>query len=264
MAKFNNSKQNLVYLLQINDLPYFISSSRFEQDLSSIQGVESFAKGYISELDVSYVSSKLTKVDRYPAVEVVFDQTLTILDNKVLVRGLVWILAYEDKLISLFGTCPKEDYKKNYFTFLKITNSILFEDQYNSMSNNYVGDYQNFDLYVNQFYKELEASGIFKVRPKEINIKLEALDESKKTYHIHGYSTGYNNDDVIDITINKRSWNTFSKAQKYYLIFHELSHDVLNLEDLESNNPNQNSIMYPSIDAYKNLTMNDFIDNFNV
>ena len=110
----------------------------------------------------------------------------------------------------------------------------------------------------------MEASGILKVRPKQINIKLEALDESKKTYHIHGYSTGYNNDDVIEITINKRSWNTFSKAQKYYLIFHELSHDVLNLDDLESNNPNENSIMYPSIGAYKNLTMNDFIDNFNV
>ena len=264
VAKFNNKKQNLIYLLQINDLPFFISTSSFEQDLSSSQEVESFAKEYISDLNVSYVSSKLTKVDRYPAIEVVVDQTLTILDNKILVRGVMWILYYEDKLINLFATCPKEDFKKNYFAFLKITNSILFEDQYNSMSNNYVGDYQNFDLYVNQFYKELEASGILKVRPKQINIKLEALDESKKTYHIHGYSTGYNNDDVIDITINKRSWNTFSKAQKYYLIFHELSHDVLNLDDLESNNPNENSIMYPSIGAYKNLTMNDFIDNFNV
>ena len=102
--------------------------------------------------------------------------------------------------------------------FFNITNSILFEDQYSSKINNYVGDYQNFDLYINQFYKELEASGILKVRPKQINIKLKALDESKNTYHVHGYSTGYKNDDIVDITINKRSWNTFSKAQKYSMI----------------------------------------------
>lgn len=264
VAKFNNKKENLIYLLQINNAPAFISSSRFKQDLSSSTDVENFAKDYLSELDFTYVSSKLTKVDRYPAVEVIFDHTLTIMDNKILRRGVIWIMPYEDKLITLFATSYKKDYKKNYFTFFTITNSILFEDQYNSMSNNYVGDYQNFDLYVNQFYNELEASGIYKVRPKEINIKLEALDESKKTYHMHGYSTGSNNDNIIDITINKRSWNTFSKAQKYYLIFHELSHDVLNLDDLESDNPNENSIMYPSIDAYKHLTMDDFIDNFNI
>ena len=264
VAKFNNKKNNLIYLLQINDLQYFTSSSSFEQDLSSNKDVENFARDYISDLDATYLSSKLTKVDRYPAVELVFDQILTILDNKVLMRGVMWVLPYEDKLISLYGISSKQDFEKNYFTFFNITNSILFEDQYSSKINNYVGDYQNFDLYINQFYKELEAFGILKVRPKQINIKLKALDESKNTYHVHGYSTGYKNDDIIDITINKRSWNTFSKAQKYYLIFHELSHDVLNLDDLKSDNPNENSIMYPSIGAYKYLTMNDFIDNFNI
>jgi hypothetical protein len=54
------------------------------------------------------------------------------------------------------------------------------------------------------------------------------------------------------------------RTQKYYLIFHELSHDVLNLDDLESNAPNENSIMYPSINAYKTLSMDDFIENFHL
>ena len=80
---------------------------------------------------------------------------------------------------------------------------------------------------------------------------------------MHGFSTGYDDDDVINITINKRSWNTFNKAQKYYLIFHEFSHDILNLDDLEFNEPNEKNIMYPSISAYKDLTMDDFINNFN-
>ena len=53
-------------------------------------------------------------------------------------------------------------------------------------------------------YRELEQSGIAKVRPKKINIRLESLDTSENTYHMHGFSTGFDNDDIIDITINKR------------------------------------------------------------
>ena len=263
VAKFNNKANNLVYLLQINEAPYFTSRTSFENEFSSLDDVENFAKNHTSSMDVKYVSSKLTKIDRYPAIEIVYDRLFEVGNQSLSTRSVMWFIAYEDKIIYLMGSSDLSDFEKNYYLFLKITNSIVFEDQYNNRSNNYVGDFQNFDLYVDQFFREIEQSGILKVRPKQVNIQLKSLDTSKDTYHMHGFSTGYDDDDVINITINKRSWNTFNKAQKYYLIFHELSHDVLNLDDLEFNEPNEKNIMYPSISAYKDLTMDDFINNFN-
>jgi hypothetical protein len=264
VAKFNNKKNNLVYLIQINHSPYFISRTSLSAELSSQSEVESFALEFISSLDAEYVSSKLVAVDQYPAIEIIYDQSIEAAGQKKQMRVVSWVIPYEDKLINLSGFSDESNFDKNYYVFFNITNSVVFEDQYNNMDNNYVGEYENFDPYVDQFYRELEQSGIVKVRPKKINIRLESLDTSENTYHMHGFSSGFDNDDIIDITINKRSWNTFRKAQKYYLIFHELAHDVLNLDDLDYNNPNEKNIMYPSIHSFKSLSMDDFIDNFNL
>ena len=263
VSKFNNKENNLVYLIQINHFPYFISRTSISDELSSQSEVESFALEFISSLDAEYVSSKLVEVDQYPTIEIIYDQSIEVAGQKKQMRVVSWVIFYEDKLINLNGFSDGSNFDKNYYAFLNITNSVIFEDQYNNMDNNYVGDYENFEPYVDQFYRELEQSGIAKVRPKKINIRLESLDTSESTYHMHGFSIGFDNDDIIDITINKRSWNTFSKAQKYYLIFHELAHDVLNLDDLDYNNPNEKNIMYPSIHSFKSLSMDDFIDNFN-
>jgi hypothetical protein len=262
VAKFNNKENNLVYLLQVNNLPTFVSRIDIEEEFSSATDVEEFAKDYLSGIDCNYISSKMIKVDRYPAIEVIYDLVIQVLDESYEARHVIWIVFYEDALVSLMGSSSKKDFRDNYYIFFKITNSVLFEDQYNSINNNYVGDNENFEIYVDKFYRELESAGIYKIRPEKVNIKLRPLDSFKNLNHLHGYSLGYNNDNEIDIHINRRSWNTFSKAQKYYLIFHELSHDVLNLDDLESNAPNENSIMYPSINAYKTLSMDDFIENF--
>ena len=263
VSKFNNKENNLVYLIQINHFPYFISRTSISDELSSQSEVESFALEFISSLDAEYVSSKLVEVDQYPTIEIIYDQSIEVAGQKKQMRVVSWVIFYEDKLINLNGFSDGSNFDKNYYAFLNITNSVVFEDQYNNMDNNYVGDYENFEPYVDQFYRELEQSGISKVRPKKMNIRLESLDTSENTYHMHGFTTGFDNDNIIDITINKRSWNTFNKAQKYYLIFHELAHDVLNLDDLDYNNPNEKNIMYPSIHSFKSLTMDDFIDNFN-
>lgn len=264
VAKFNNKENNLVYLIQINHFPYFISRTSISAELSSKSEVESFALEFISSLDAEYVSSKLVAVDQYPAIEIIYDQSIEAAGQKKQMKVVSWVIPYEDKLINLSGFSDGSNFDKNYYVFFNITNSVVFEDQYNNMDNNYVGEYENFDPYVDQFYRELKQFGIAKVRPKKINIRLESLDTSENTYHMHGFSTGFDNDDIIDITINKRSWNTFSKAQKYYLIFHELAHDVLNIDDLDYNNPNEKNIMYPSIHSFKSLSMDDFIDNFNL
>ena len=72
---------------------------------------------------------------------------------------------------------------------------------------------------------------------------------------------GYNDDVKVEIYINKRSWDSFNKTQKYYIVYHELSHDILNLDDLTDELSNYGKIMYPSISVYSSLKMNVFIQN---
>ena len=45
-----------------------------------------------------------------------------------------------------------------------------------------------------------------------------------------GGSYGKDNDDVIHIRIDRNKWSKLSKTQKKWVMFHELGHDVLNLD----------------------------------
>jgi tetratricopeptide (TPR) repeat protein len=162
-------------------------------EVSIIFDVEEFAKDYLSGIDCNYISSKMIKVDRYPAIEVIYDLVIQVLDESYERRNVTWIIFYEDALVSLMGSSSKKDFRDNYYIFFKITNSVLFEDQYNSINNNYVGDNENFEIYVDKFYRELESAGIYKIRPEKVNIKLRPLDSFKDLNHLHGYSLGYNN-----------------------------------------------------------------------
>ena len=47
-------------------------------------------------------------------------------------------------------------------------------------------------------------------------------------------------------------------------MYHELSHDVLNLEDLEATPNNEGKLMYSEISRYENYTMDDFIESFHL
>jgi hypothetical protein len=177
-------------------------------------------------------------------------------------RFIQWIIFYEDRALNFTAIAEKEKFDTYKNIFYLITNSIVLEDQYDRPGVSKEDNYNfNFNEYVDKFYRELNFFGIFKVRPEKINIELKNLEVSSETYHYHGYSTGYNDDDKIEIVLNKRSWKNFTKAQKFYLIFHELCHDVLNLDDLEDND-NEKSIMYPSTDDFALITMDDFIENF--
>ena len=80
---------------------------------------------------------------------------------------------YEYKLIKRSGLANGTNFEKNDYVVFNITNSVVFEDKYNNMDNNDVGEYENFDPYVDQFYRELKQFGIAKVRPKKINIRLK-------------------------------------------------------------------------------------------
>mgnify|MGYP006139886395 CR=1 FL=1 len=268
VTKFIHKKKNLVYLIQILKNNAFISRNTVKELFSSKDKVESIAADYVSGVgfDANIISSKTVTIDNYQAIEIIYEFEKEQMGKTFKSKNVSWLILYEDTWINLggFQSDENENFNESYKMFFQITNSVVFEDQYNSIKNNFVGDYQDFEFYIDKFYRELENFGILKIRPEVIDIKLVPLDAFKDTNHLHGFSRGLNNDEKIDIVINKRSWNTFNKAQKHYLIFHELAHDVLNLKDLDYNNANENNIMYPSMDAYNDLSMDDFIDNLYV
>lgn len=129
------------------------------------------------------------------------------------------------------------------------------------VANAYVGDV-NFDIYVEKFYRDLEFYGIFPKKPKTTIIKFSRLDQIDNTTHIHGLSLGHNDDSRIEIYINPSSWQKFTKPMRYFLMYHELSHDVLNLDDLEHTPINEGKLMYPAISSYEKKNMDDFIESF--
>ena len=115
--------------------------------------------------------------------------------------------------------------------------------------------------YIDKFFRDLNNYNIYPVIPKNFTVKLSDLDAHSPTTHAHGISYGFEDDDLVEIYINKRSWEAFNKSLRYYIIYHELSHDILNLDDLSDNDNNFGKIMYPSISNYQNTTMDDFISN---
>lgn len=129
------------------------------------------------------------------------------------------------------------------------------------VANSYETD-EKFDIYVEKFYRDLEVYGIFPKRPKTTIIKFSRLDQLDNTTHIHGLSIGHNDDSRIEIYINPSSWKQFTKPMRYFLMYHELSHDVLNLDDLDNKPINEKKLMYPNISSYEKKNMDDFIESF--
>jgi hypothetical protein len=129
------------------------------------------------------------------------------------------------------------------------------------VANSYDGD-ENFDIYVEKFYRDLKLYGIFPKKPKATIIKFSKLDQLDNTTHIHGLSLGHNDDNRIEIYINPTSWKQFSKPMRYFLMYHELAHDILNLDDLDNKPINEGKLMYPAISSYEKKNMDEFIESF--
>ncbi len=119
----------------------------------------------------------------------------------------------------------------------------------------------DFNFYVEKFYRDIGNYGIFPKKPKTQIIKFAKLDQMYDATHIHGISYGMNGDNRIEIYINPSTWDKFNKPMRYFLMYHELSHDVLNVDDLEDMPINEGTLMYPSLANYESKTMDDFIES---
>jgi hypothetical protein len=128
------------------------------------------------------------------------------------------------------------------------------------VANSYDSD-ENFEMYVEKFYRDLEYFGVFPKKPKKTIIKLSKLDQLDNLTHIHGLSFAAGNDDKIEIYINPSTWKKFNKPMRYFLMYHELAHDILNVADLKAISANEGKLMYPEISSYENKNMDDFIES---
>lgn len=114
--------------------------------------------------------------------------------------------------------------------------------------------------YLETFYRDIEYFGINKKKSRSVCIKMAPMQYFEDTKDYYGVSYGYNDDDVIEIYINEDGWRNLNRAQKYALMYHELSHDILNVDDLPDTPENYDKLMGPVMSRFDNLTMDQFID----
>jgi len=145
------------------------------------------------------------------------------------------------------------------FTYTALRNQSEVTQYNEIVSNSYDSD-EDFDMYVQKFYRDLEFFGIYPKKPALQIIKFAKLDQLDNTTHIHGLSYGSGDDDKIEIYINPSTWKSFNKPMRYFLMYHELAHDVLNLDDLDAKPSNEGKLMYPAISSYEGVSMDDFIE----
>ncbi|MTI29764.1 DUF4339 domain-containing protein [Xanthovirga aplysinae] len=132
---------------------------------------------------------------------------------------------------------------------------------YNKVVENSYDSDEDFQVYVDKFYRDLEYFGIYAQKPKTTIIKFSKLDQMGNTTHIHGLSFGSHDNAKIEIYINPSSWRQFNKPMRYFLMYHELAHDILNLDDLDPKSFYEGKLMYPEISSYESKNMDDFIES---
>ena len=120
----------------------------------------------------------------------------------------------------------------------------------------------DFTMYVDKFYRDLEVYGIRAIKPQNITIKFSRLETTEKYKEWNGVSFGYNVDEIIEIYINPLSWEQSSKARRYWLMYHELAHDVLNAEHVAAIPANEGKLMYPYSTNFEVRDMDEFIEAF--
>ena len=119
-----------------------------------------------------------------------------------------------------------------------------------------------FNMYLEKFYRDLKVYGIRPVIPNQVIIKFANLDKYKGTAYYNGISYGYKDDTKIEIHINPTFWEGATKAQRYWLMYHELCHDLLNLDHVPDVLENRGKLMYPHMDCLRITHMDDFIEAY--
>lgn len=122
---------------------------------------------------------------------------------------------------------------------------------------------EDFEMYLSKFYRDARYLGIYPPQAETTIIKFAKLDQQESTAHIHGVAMGMNDDNRIEIYINPSAWANFNKPMRYVVMYHELAHDILNLEHQQSDDQNtEKLLMYPDLADYRSFTMDQFIESY--
>jgi hypothetical protein len=114
----------------------------------------------------------------------------------------------------------------------------------------------DFQMYLDQFYKDLKYYNYTPEQPDNVIIKFAALNKIPETRNAAGISLGCNKDYCIEIYIDPAVWLIANDAQRYWIMYHELAHDILNLDHVDKTQDNVGQLMYPEIP--ENYNMDDF------
>lgn len=139
--------------------------------------------------------------------------------------------------------------------YARSTHRVLRENSYAS---------EEFDIYLKKYYRDIETFGISVVKPRSTSICFAPMQYFEDTKDYYGLCYGYENDDIIEIYINEDAWKSLTRAQKYLIMYHELSHDILNVDDLPNTYENQDKLMCPAFNKFDQLTMDDFIERTHI
>ena len=122
---------------------------------------------------------------------------------------------------------------------------------------------EDFEMYLSKFYRDARYLGIYPPKAETTIVKFTKLDQQEATAHIHGVAMGMNDDNRIEIYINPSAWDNFNKPMRYVVMYHELAHDILNLEHQQSDDQNtEKLLMYPDLADYRSFTMDQFIASY--
>lgn len=115
---------------------------------------------------------------------------------------------------------------KNFNAFkMSVSKSVYSSIRGVMVSGKSLDNINTFDLpeMVRIFLEDCKDHGI-EVKQSNILTEFKELEDN-----ILGLSYGMNNDKLIKVFVDPVKWSNASKPKKWYLIYHELGHDVLNL-----------------------------------
>lgn len=79
--------------------------------------------------------------------------------------------------------------------------------------------------YVLDYEKELRDRGVDIPTNQTYSVLL-----TRMPMRLAGIAIGMFNDSTVNVAINMSLWHTYTETEKRFLIYHELSHDVFNVE----------------------------------
>ena len=123
-------------------------------------------------------------------------------------------MEFNKKLMSTISTNPDDGVKSLRYKINGVDMRDINEYDLKAMINFFIDDYER---NVNQ--------KSFSINRDNIDAKFISLEENQLAVAL-----GYDDDDNIVIRVDPVKWSKASQEKRWYILYHELGHDILNLD----------------------------------